>query len=305
MFNSKYPIIALGMNQVSDLNLALAVVESGAIPTITAFNYANKDYILNINNLKNDFKIYQNKINICNFIFSIDDNLLLKNKTVLFEIFLDFKIQFIEIILNTDFLKMNYVELKKIFDELKKYNVKLLTKLISLENISNKFIEFINNTFQGIIIKGPDGAGRIYENPNKSLKDILNQCIEMFPKKFIIPCGGISSSTEIKELLDLGAGAVGIGTLFAASEESSMSVTAKHKIINSTSSNLEKLETYNFNQNALIFSNIEQSKINNTQGLVEGVTTGKTGHIFVGKSIDKITEIKSVKEIIKDLCKLL
>lgn len=301
MFNSKYPIIALGMNQVSNLELALAVANAGAVPTITAFNYANKDYVLDIENLINDFSSYRNKINSCNFIFSIDDKLILKNQSLLLPSILNFKIDYVEIILNIDILKNNHTELTSFFNILKRNNIKLLTKLISIENLSKKLTNYINNTFQGIIVKGPDGAGRVDNNSNKKLKDILIQCFELFPNKSIIPCGGIGSSTDVKELIDLGAAAVGIGTLFAAAKESPLSLESKEKIINANSKDLKKLQTHDFDQQALVFSNVEQSKINNTQGLIEGIKTGNTGHIFLGKSIDCIDRIKTVNEIILEL----
>jgi NAD(P)H-dependent flavin oxidoreductase YrpB (nitropropane dioxygenase family) len=301
MFESKYPIIALGMNRVSDVNLALSVADAGAVPTITGFNYIDGNDNIDLITLVKHFNIYQKKQNNCNFIFSIDDKILHKNKNKLLEIFLEYNILYIELLINIDYFLKHYKDIESIINVLKNNNIKILTKLVSLENFSSDWTYFINKLFHGVIIKGPDGAGRITDNTAKDLKSILKQSISMFPKKFIIPCGGIGSAADVKELLDLGAGAVGIGTLFAASKESSLSLTAKEKIIKSSSNNLEKIKTHDFKQNALIFSNVSQSMVNNTEGLIKGIETGTEGHIFLGKSIDYVTEIKSVSEIVLNL----
>ena len=38
LLGSKYPIIAMAMNKVSDVNLAIAVRKAGAIPSLSVFN---------------------------------------------------------------------------------------------------------------------------------------------------------------------------------------------------------------------------------------------------------------------------
>jgi NAD(P)H-dependent flavin oxidoreductase YrpB (nitropropane dioxygenase family) len=305
MFNSKYPIIALGMNRVSNLSLALAVSEAGAIATISGFNYINKDSHLDTGTLTNDFRIYENQRKYCDFIFSIDDKLLVNNQHQLLENFVSYKIQYIELMLDPYFLKNNSDELTQVIKKLKDNNIKLFTKLLSLNSFHYSWTSYITEHFDGIIIKSSNGAGRVSEESNSDLKELVYKSIEMFPTKFIIPCGGVGTAHEIKDLLDAGAGAVGIGTLFAAAKESPLSTLAKEKLVNANSEDLKKLKTYDFNQSALVFSKIDQNITNNTRGLVKGITTGEEGHIFAGKSINNITNIKSVKDIITDLCTLL
>jgi NAD(P)H-dependent flavin oxidoreductase YrpB (nitropropane dioxygenase family) len=171
--------------------------------------------------------------------------------------------------------------------------------------LHHDWTSYIIEHVDGIIIKGSNGAGRVSEDSNSDLKELVYKSIEMFPTKFIIPCGGVGTAYEIKELLAAGAGAVGIGTLFAAAKESPLSTLAKEKLVNANSDNLKKLKTYDFNQSALVFSKIDQNITNNTRGLVKGITTGEEGHIFAGKSINNITKVKSAKDIITDLCTLL
>lgn len=286
------------MNQVSNLKLALAVAEAGAVPTISGFNYISQNLCLNIAKLVGDFDIYISCRNRCDFIFSIDDRFLVNNKIELLKCFVKYKIQYVELILDSCFLKDNINELNKIIIDLKNNNIKLLTKLISLK-VSGTYI---NNNFDGIIFKGPHGAARVTDDTDVSIKNLLRKCIDKFPNKFIIASGGIGTAKEVNDLLNAGAGAIGIGTMFAASEESPLSNAAKEKLVNSSFQDLKKLKTYDYDQNALIFSEIKQSKINNTLGLVRGIATGSQGHIFAGKSIDNINEIKSVQKIVQDLC---
>jgi nitronate monooxygenase len=305
MFESKYPIIALGMNQVSNLTLALAVAEAGAIPTISALNYLSlsQNPTLDIEQLIKDIDTYNGYRNKCDFIFSIDDRTLISNNKLL-NALVDCNAQYLELLIDIRSVQEYYNELKIIIDTLKNNNAKLLVKIVSLDyiNSNNKWTKFINNTFDGIIIKGPNGAGRVVGDSDIDIKKLLQESINKFPDKFIVPSGGIGTANEVKDLLDCGAGAVGIGTLFAASKESPLSMTAKEKLVNSNFQDLKKLKTYDYDQNALVFSEMTQNKTNNTLGLFKGVTTGTQGHVFAGKSIDNINGIRSVKEIIDDLC---
>jgi enoyl-[acyl-carrier protein] reductase II len=296
MFTSKFPIISLGMNKVSDLSLALAVSEADAIPTISGFNYVDEHLNLNLKELNLHFSIYKNRRDKCDFIFSINDKLLVNNIEII-DLVLKYNIPYLEIIMDNGFNK----SVIKSIEVLRNNNIKLLTKLISLDISDITLINF-NKFFDGFIIKGSEGAGRIVEN-NKPIQELLLESLNLFPNKHIIPSGGIGTPEQVKELIELGATAVGIGTLFAASTESSIAYTAKEKIINSNFNNITQLDTIDYKQNALVFSKINQSKVNNTRGLVMGVITGEEGHVFAGKSINYITEIKTVKEIVNYLCK--
>ena len=125
--------------------------------------------------------------------------------------------------------------------------------------------------------------------------------------KPLIPQGGIGTSTQIKELLNNGAEAVGIGTRFAISNESMLSNPAKLAIVNSNTSDLVTLE--DTCQRAIIFNKDEidltfnKSAWNRDELLHEGVKTGKTGLVYVGNAIDQITKIASVEEIVEELVK--
>jgi len=306
MFNTKYPIVAVGMNQVSTIKLAIAVSNAGAVATVSGFNYIDIDKTFNFSRLITDLELYQSSLNNCNFILSISDRLLLKYSELL-TIIKAYKVMFLELIVNCEFLENQFL-LNGILSDLKSENIKVLIKIISISpEISKPFIEYVNSSFDGIIIKGPLGAGRVRSlvNSSNSLSDLTQHCFDLFPGKSIVPCGGVGTPEEVKELIDLGAAAVGIGTLFAASAESPLSLEAKRKLISSNFEEVEKLNTTDLKQNALVFTRTEQDGDNNTAGLIKGIRSGIEGHLFAGKGINQINEIRSVKNIVEDLCSLL
>jgi len=301
MFNSKYPIVAVGMNKVSDIHLALAVSEAGGIATVSGFNYLIPVNRIDTEQLTNDFDFYQSQRKSCDFIFSIDDQMLI-GQNCLLDILIQYKIKYIELITTPEFVKNNYGVFKYRIQKLKEQNIKILLKMITIPMDENsEWRRYINKTFDAIIIKGRDGAGRVLENSNLSLLDLTEICIKKFPGKHIIPCGGIGDASDVKQLIDAGASAVGIGTLFAASSESPLSEEAKEKIVSSGINEIQKLSTNDLKQNALIFTEIDQDKENNTKGLIIGIKSGSEGHIFIGKGVGNINSIKSTKDIMSEL----
>jgi NAD(P)H-dependent flavin oxidoreductase YrpB (nitropropane dioxygenase family) len=301
MFNSKYPIVAVGMNKVSDINLALAVSRAGAVPSLSSFNYYLDNDLLDLIALKKDLDYYQEQNQKCDFIFSIDDKTLIKNSQ-LFDFFKEFDIKFLEIIDTRTLTRLDFQEL---IEKIKTLDIKVFLKLLKITTDKTSRVNiFIQKYFDGIIIKGPNGAGRVLDD-TISLEEMTQQCVDIFSNMVIIPCGGVGSKEDVKSLLSYGATAVGVGTLFAASEESCLSVEAKQSLIKSNFSDISKLDTYDLQQNSLVFSIEAGSLENNTAGLKKGIATGTSGHIFAGKGIDHINEIRSVKNIVEDLCSLL
>ena len=69
--------------------------------------------------------------------------------------------------------------------------------------------------------------------------------------------------------------------------------------ISSSYSQVEKIGTAK--QNALVFAKTENDDTNNTLGLGLGVKDPSAGHVYVGRAIDTITEIRPVADIVKDL----
>ncbi len=287
LFNCKYPIVAVGMNKVSDVPLAIACHRAGIFPTISVFNYLTKIGELDPHLLKNELEKYIKVTSSTDVIVSMTPKEFVM--PLVQEILLTLKISHVEIL---DTIKP---ELISIFQEAR----------INFNSIGGKIIFkvlYARDTlqeFDGYIIKGSDGAGR--SNPDASLEDLFKKIRQIYPNAKIIPSGGISTSQQVKHWMDNGAEAVGIGTLFAASKESSISNTAKEQLVNASSTDLKILK--DINQRALVFSETSTDGINNTPGLRMGIKTGTQGHLFAGKGIDQITDILTVEDIVQTLIK--
>lgn len=276
---SKYPIVAMAMNQVSDLTLAKAVRRAGAIPSLSIFNY--KD---NFQGLINDLKEYANEFKDLKLFLSVGENELVIPEVL--KLILKSKIEFVELI-NSDSNEKTAspIEKQNAISSILLSGCKVFTKCLDESDI----IPNIN----GIILKGNEGAGRGLV----STKELFLNIRKKYPELKIIVSGGIGSASEVKHYMDAGATGIGIGTLFAVSKESKISYETKSKMLEATSNSL-KLLTSGASQRALIFTE-EVDDYNNTHGLVKGIQSPKHGHVFAGNGIDHISQIKTVEEIVQ------
>ncbi len=287
LFNCKYPIVAVGMNKVSDVPLAIACHRAGIFPTISVFNYLTKVGELDPQLLKSELEKYIKVTGSTDVIVSMTPKEFIM--PIVQEILLTLKISHVELLDTVN------PEVFSIFQEAKtNFNYsggKIIFKVLYARDRLQEF--------DGYIIKGSDGAGR--SNPDSSLEDLFQRVRQIYPNAKIIPSGGISTSQQIKYWMDNGAEAVGIGTLFAASKESSISNKAKEQLVNANSQDLKILK--DINQRALVFSETSPDGINNTPGLRIGIKTGTQGHLFAGKGVDQIKDILTVEEIVQTLIK--
>jgi NAD(P)H-dependent flavin oxidoreductase YrpB (nitropropane dioxygenase family) len=154
----------------------------------------------------------------------------------------------------------------------------------------------------GVILKGPEGAGTSFDEFG-TIQHMVSTVGNQFPNKFVVATGGIGTAQQVKELIDLGANMVGVGTRYAVSEESSISHETKLKMIDASWNDVTKIQKSS--QNALIFKTVEDMRDdeNNTRSLEIGVKYGHAVHVFAGKAIDNVTAIKTVKEITEELTK--
>ena len=282
-FNSKYPIVALAMNQVSNAKFAVDCHNVGIYPSISLFNYKTiKDFLL-------DVSYFKEKTGTTNFLFSLNfsdfENKQIRN------IIDKLDIKNIELIFN--FHNSNEI-FSNIKNELKKrQNIVFYLKTMSITDLR------FNEYFNGFILKGNNSAGIIGKN---KIESIFLYTKKTYPDKFIIPSGGIENKNQIKYFMDNGAAAVGIGTLFALSEESPIPKESKLAMINKKRSIM--INSINHKKGAIVFSKIKNGNNdhNNTESLILGITSGgKKGHIYAGTAIESIKEIKPLKQIVEEL----
>ena len=281
--DSKYPIIALSMNQVSNAKFAVDCHNVGIYPSISLFNYTTlKDFLL-------DVSYFKEKTGTTNFLFSLNfsdfENKQIQNTIDKLDI------KNIELIFN--FHNSNEI-FSNIKNELKKrQNIVFYLKTMSITDLR------FNEYFNGFILKGNNSAGIIGKN---KIESIFLYTKKTYPDKFIIPSGGIENKNQIKYFMDNGAAAVGIGTLFALSEESPIPKESKLAMINKKRSIM--INSINHKKGAIVFSKIKNGNNdhNNTESLILGITSGgKKGHIYAGTAIESIKEIKPLKQIVEEL----
>jgi len=133
----------------------------------------------------------------------------------------------------------------------------------------------------------------------------------------VIAAGGIADGRGMLAAFSLGASGVQIGTLFAASEESSAHINYKNAIIssqdNSTQIFLRRYSPVRAIKNSIVnqillaeskcLSDDEIKKIIGEKREMKGIFEGNLdeGFLEMGQSAGLIKEIKSVKDIIQDL----
>jgi tRNA-dihydrouridine synthase len=170
--------------------------------------------------------------------------------------------------------------------------IKIILKILTHNDIA-PFIDIID----AVTIKGPEAAGR---SEDVDLISEIKAIRLQYPDLKIIASGGIKNNADIQKYISAGAEAVGIGTLFAMSRESSIPDIVKDKLLQSNSSDIRRLKM-GARQRAVIFDEHINDDFNNTRGLYSGLATANSGHVFVGNAIDTITDVLSVREIVDHL----
>ena len=296
--NCEHPIIAAAMNRVSDLNLAVACQKAGILPSLSLYSYISENSnIVDLNNFETALKRYQDLTGTNNIIVSASNIDLNLNsiKTIL----VNNKVTFLEIIYH-DLIHIplenrrsaNKALITSLKDFYSSVGIKILPKM-------TQTMDYTCSHADGVILKGLDGAGRTESNinPEEEIKKIHT----LFPNLPVIFSGGVGSKTDVDHYLNLGCIAVGIGTLLAVAEESSISKQTKEKMIESNFSNITRL-SIGAEQNALVFGKLEEGDdYNHSNSLINGINDPTKGLIFAGKSIDNIKQIKPVKDIIQEL----
>jgi NAD(P)H-dependent flavin oxidoreductase YrpB (nitropropane dioxygenase family) len=282
MFNSKYPIIAAPMNQVSYWEFAAAVHDAGAFPSISGYCYYNS-----IDSLIYAFEQYVSTTNSSNIIAALDDTQIINAKVV--DMLTRLNISHV----------IRYRNEDSSTSRVNNYEKLALSILNTLPCTTINIHDVDNSNAKIHFLKGNDGAGRPGTEPTKVLFD---RARVMYPQYKFVPVGGIGTAEHVKYYIENGAVAVAVGTLLAASQESCLSLGTKQAMVSATSKDLVHLDK-NFMQKALPFKKyLEDDDSNHTQSLKNGITTnGTSGHIFSGNGIDYIDGIKSVKEIVTNL----
>jgi len=279
-FNAKYPIICTPMNKVSDAKLALAAQAAGIIPSLVASFTALSETAVELEKFNNGAG------NFTDLILAVSPAQL---SPELIDVILTYNVTHLQLL---EDIKNAAEEL--MLSGLKKKNIKIIVKRLSTNPRGVEYLHLVD----AIDIKGPEGASRVV-NDGVPLSSRLSQLQMLYPDLPIIVTGGISTSAEIRQYLDAGAVAVGLGTVFALSEESCINYEKKLAMLEKSFANVRNIGVSK--QNAIIFTPIPDEDANHTRGLLIGRDSSSKGLLFAGKAIDNISSIKSVATIVKEL----
>ncbi len=270
------------MNKVSDAKLALAAHTAGIIPSLVALFGALSETAVELEKFNNGAG------NFTDLILAVTPAQL---SPELIDIILTYNVTHLQLISS---IQTATVAEELALISLKKKNIKIIVKHLKTTTRSMENLHLVD----AIDIKGPEGASRVV-NDGISLPQRLSQLQVWYPELPIIVTGGISTSAEIRQYLDAGAVAVGLGTVFALSEESCINYEKKLAMLEKSFADVRNIGVSK--QNAIIFSPIPDKDTNNTAGLLIGRDSSSKGLLFAGKAIDNISSIKSVATIVKEL----
>jgi enoyl-[acyl-carrier protein] reductase II len=294
--NIKWPIAIMAMNRVSDVNLAVAGANAGILPSLSIFNYYTGPGQLDVDKATAAIIEYNLKTNNAPLLLSIGVDTLVVDEA--YNMLIVTNVKVVELLLdspaeNVITEKRNNIRNMRIA-ELRSRGVIVLQKALNIADIEEVEVD-------GFILKGPDAAGRVI-NDGDTLLDRIRKCKERYPEKYVVANGGVGNSAQLKECLEAGADAVGLGTIFAASAECSISTETKLKMVSATAQDVHALKG-GAKQHALIFKELTKDVHNNTHGLTAGIKSPTVGHVFVGKGIEHINGIKPVQQIVDELTK--
>jgi len=279
-FNAKYPIICTPMNTVSDAKLALAAHAAGIIPSLVASFSALSETAVELEKFNNGAG------NFTDLILAVSPAQL---SPELIDVILTYNVTHLHLL---DDIKTASEE--SALSGLKKKNIKIIVKRLSTIPRGVEYLHLVD----AIDIKGPEAASRVV-NDGVPLSSRLSQLQMLNPDLPIIVTGGISTSAEIRQYLDAGAVAVGLGTVFALSEESCINYEKKLAMLEKSFADVQNIGVGK--QNAIIFTPIPDKDSNHTAGLLIGRDSSSKGLLFAGRAIDNISSIKSVATIVKEL----
>ena len=285
-FNSEHPIVAMPMNGVSYVDLAIVISRAGAVPSLSIFNYYANGRI-NLLLIEKELKRFTDATGTSEIILSMHWEHFMAGPII--DLLIKHSISLIELFVRPSDHSA-WLDLATHIDKMSLMGFCVMFKTTNRLPVSN---------FDAIVLKGPLAAGRFFGS-TESLEHRYKEVKEKIGAK-IIPSGGIGSPEQVKYFMDQDALAIGIGTLFAASEESCVSKDTKQRIIDSTSADIKLIGPLNCR--GLLFSRLEDDDENNSKSLYAGIKGTDTGCIYVGNGIDYIKEIMPVKDIIVWLVK--
>lgn len=270
------------MNGVSDLSLALAVHEAGAMPSLMV----NGEH--RIEKLGSVLREFVKSVGHANLVLSLNYYDLVNIDIV--KLVRQYKVSHVELLGMTSQQEFDHVMSEPLVRNGLKFvqsTTKIMIRIFSPTQARSQL--------QAYALKGSDSGGF---TGNLSVSELFVQQQQLTPGMKLIPYGGIGTAKQVAEYIRRGAAAVAVGTLFAATKESCLAESVKQQMILSSSTALTKFTT---SQQALVLgphSEVVADITPNRQASLESGIAGQGGLIYAGKSIDYVTKTRSVQEVV-------
>lgn len=276
------------MNQVSDLSLALAVHEAGAMPSLMVNGEHRAEKI------SSALSEFVKSVGHANLVLSLNYYDLVNIDIV--KLVRQYKVSHVELLGALDSLQMTT---RQEFDHVMSDSL-FRNGLKFIQSTTKTMIRIFSPTeaqsqLQAYALKGSDSGGF---TGNLSVSELFARQRQLTPGMKLIPYGGIGTAKQVADYIQQGAAAVAVGTLFAATKESCLAQSVKQQMISSSSTDLTKFTT---SQQALVLgphSEVVADITPNRQASLNSGVAGQGGLIYAGKSIDYVTKIRSVQEVV-------
>lgn len=276
------------MNQVSDLSLALAVHEAGAMPSLMV----NGEH--RVEKISSALSEFVKSVGHANLVLSLNYYDLVNINIV--KLVRQYKVSHVELLGALDSLQMTT---RQEFDHVMSDSL-FRNGLKFIQSTTKTMIRIFSPTeaqsqLQAYALKGSDSGGF---TGNLSVSELFARQQQLTPGMKLIPYGGIGTAKQVADYIQQGAAAVAVGTLFAATKESCLAESVKQQMILSSSTDLTKFTTL---QQALVLgphSEVVADTTPNRQSSLDSGVAGQGGLIYAGKSIDYVTKIRSVQEVV-------
>ncbi len=253
----KLPIIQGGMGiGISMSRLASAVANEGGVGVIAAVGIGmfEKDFArnfleANIRALKREIQIAREKTN---GIIGVNIMVAITNFSDMVKTAIAEKV---DIIFSGAGLPMNLPEY--LIEGAKTKLVPIVSSGRAAEILCKKWKQLYNYLPDAFVVEGPKAGGHLgfkreqIDNPDFALEKLVPDVIEHvkpFEKQYdvkipVIAAGGIYTGSDIKNIMDLGASGVQMGTRFVTTDECDASDEFKQTYINSIESDLEIIQS--------------------------------------------------------------
>jgi NAD(P)H-dependent flavin oxidoreductase YrpB (nitropropane dioxygenase family) len=287
-FPCRHPLLCAAMNQVSDVALAIAVQRAGALPSLSIANCV-RDGRFDADVYRQALTAYKDATGSAQLLLSVGGEMLLHDAVV--APFLDLGFRHIELFhwhAGDPHWPAVLARSRQLRD---RHGVRFVFK-VSTGHLDPTL------DHETVLLKGPEGAGRSVDDA-LPLDQAFAWCRQAWPHTDLIVSGGIHGHAQVAHYLQAGAIGVSVGTLFAATRESSVSDEVKRKLVAAQARDLDVRGSARLR--GLFASVVPDDSRNLTRTLARGVRRADEGGIFVGHAVDHITEILSVQQVVDRL----